>query len=127
MKDFKSQAIDTPGVIERVSTLFRGYPILIQGFNTFLPQGYRIECSTNPDDPIRVTTPMGTTTVNNNISPPERGTIDAQEPSSLPEADGNGTQRSHNVPMVPSNVYHSEQNQDQQQVLPCLLYTSRCV
>ena len=62
MKDFKSQAIDTPGVIDRVSTLFNGHPELIQGFNTFLPSGYHIECGTN-DDPnsIRVTTPMGTT------------------------------------------------------------------
>ncbi|MCJ1477564.1 Transcriptional regulatory protein sin3 [Lambiella insularis] len=62
MKDFKSQAIDTPGVIDRVSNLFNGHPELIQGFNTFLPPGYRIECGTN-DDPnsIRVTTPMGTT------------------------------------------------------------------
>lgn len=62
MKDFKSQAIDTPGVIERVSSLFAGHPELIQGFNTFLPPGYRIECGT-VDDPnaIRVTTPMGTT------------------------------------------------------------------
>ena len=62
MKDFKSQAIDTPGVIDRVSSLFAGHPELIQGFNTFLPPGYRIECGTT-DDPnaIRVTTPMGTT------------------------------------------------------------------
>ncbi len=62
MKDFKSQAIDTPGVIDRVSSLFAGHPELIQGFNTFLPPGYRIECGTL-DDPnaIRVTTPMGTT------------------------------------------------------------------
>ena len=62
MKDFKSQAIDTPGVIGRVSQLFKGNPSLIQGFNTFLPPGYRIECGT-ADDPnqIRVTTPMGTT------------------------------------------------------------------
>lgn len=64
MKDFKSQTIDTPGVIQRVSSLFRGHPALIQGFNTFLPPGYRIECSLDPSDPnpIRVTTPMGTTT-----------------------------------------------------------------
>ncbi|KAK9242525.1 hypothetical protein V1506DRAFT_509342 [Lipomyces tetrasporus] len=64
MKDFKSQSIDTPGVIDRVSTLFSGHPNLIQGFNTFLPPGYRIECSSDPSDPnpIRVTTPMGTTT-----------------------------------------------------------------
>ncbi|KAJ4669681.1 Transcriptional regulatory protein sin3 [Exophiala dermatitidis] len=63
MKDFKSQAIDTPGVIERVSNLFNGHPALIQGFNTFLPPGYRIECGTeeNPDA-IRVTTPSGTMT-----------------------------------------------------------------
>ncbi|KAF2634946.1 paired amphipathic helix protein Sin3a [Massarina eburnea CBS 473.64] len=61
MKDFKSGAIDTPGVIERVSSLFAGHPNLIQGFNTFLPPGYKIECGTNGDpNAIRVTTPMGT-------------------------------------------------------------------
>ncbi|GAA5976028.1 hypothetical protein JCM10908_005362 [Rhodotorula pacifica] len=80
MKDFKSQGIDTPGVIDRVSTLFRGHPSLIQGFNTFLPPGYRIECSVSTDSgsgadgaggggggggggtTITVTTPMGMTT-----------------------------------------------------------------
>jgi paired amphipathic helix protein Sin3a len=75
MKDFKSQSIDTPGVIDRVSTLFRGHPNLIQGFNTFLPPGYSIECSFDPSDPnpIRVTTPTGTTTrpnVSNKSFPP---------------------------------------------------------
>ncbi len=43
MKEFKSQSIDTPGVITRVSNLFRGHPELIVGFNTFLPPGYKIE------------------------------------------------------------------------------------
>ncbi|KAF5368328.1 hypothetical protein D9758_002152 [Tetrapyrgos nigripes] len=63
MKDFKSQQIDTPGVIQRVSRLFHGNPPLIQGFNTFLPVGYRIDISDNPlDNTITVTTPMGTTT-----------------------------------------------------------------
>ncbi|KAI9485323.1 MAG: hypothetical protein EXX96DRAFT_475954 [Benjaminiella poitrasii] len=64
MKDFKSQAIDTPGVIERVSSLFKGHPTLISGFNTFLPPGYRIECSTNPREPdlITVMMPNGITT-----------------------------------------------------------------
>src|SRR5438552_601735 len=53
--------IDTPGVIDRVSNLFAGNPSLIQGFNTFLPPGYRIECGTEGDpNSIRVTTPMGT-------------------------------------------------------------------
>ncbi|KAJ2551268.1 hypothetical protein EV175_003753, partial [Coemansia sp. RSA 1933] len=59
MKEFKSHAIDTPGVIERVSRLFYGSPNLIQGFNTFLPPGYRIECSDDPSEGIRVTTPSG--------------------------------------------------------------------
>lgn len=58
MKDFKSGAIDTPGVIGRVSHLFAGNPDLIQGFNTFLPPGYRIECGADSES-IRVTTPMG--------------------------------------------------------------------
>ncbi|KAJ3283299.1 Transcriptional regulatory protein sin3 [Borealophlyctis nickersoniae] len=65
MKDFKSQryiaitsnTMDTPGVIDRVSTLFRGHPNLIMGFNTFLPPGYKIEPTNNPDNPVRVTTP----------------------------------------------------------------------
>jgi len=55
MKDFKAQSygdilqsvtyncrIDTPGVIARVSDLFRGHRDLIMGFNTFLPPGYKI-------------------------------------------------------------------------------------
>jgi paired amphipathic helix protein Sin3a len=67
-------SIDTPGVIERVSHLFAGHPNLIQGFNTFLPPGYRIECGLG-DDPnsIRVTTPMGTT----------HSTLQARQPSPL--------------------------------------------
>ena len=65
MKDFKSQAIDTPGVIKRVSGLFNGHPQLIQGFNTFLPPGYKIEAGWDNDpNSIRVTTPMGTTVQN---------------------------------------------------------------
>jgi paired amphipathic helix protein Sin3a len=56
MKNFKAQSyvlvkdklpisysscysINTPGVIDRVKTLFRGYNKLILGFNTFLPEG----------------------------------------------------------------------------------------
>ena len=68
--------IDTPGVIKRVSHLFNGHPSLIQGFNTFLPLGYRIECSTDAHDSnfITVTTPTGTTmqTTNNG---PDKGPI----------------------------------------------------
>ena len=58
-------SIDTPGVIERVSSLFKGYPALISGFNTFLPPGYHIKCSTDKDgfNHIHVTTPSGTTSI----------------------------------------------------------------
>jgi len=42
MKDFKAHILDTPGVIMKVSQLFRGYNHLILGFNMFLPDGYRI-------------------------------------------------------------------------------------
>jgi paired amphipathic helix protein Sin3a len=42
MKNFKSQEVDTPGVIQRVSKLFRGNNHLILGFNKFLPDGYKI-------------------------------------------------------------------------------------
>ncbi|WOL03842.1 paired amphipathic helix protein Sin3-like 4 isoform X2 [Canna indica] len=43
MKDFKSQRIDTHGVIARVKELFKGHRDLILGFNTFLPKGYEIK------------------------------------------------------------------------------------
>ncbi|KAK2461462.1 hypothetical protein APHAL10511_005925 [Amanita phalloides] len=86
MKDFKSQIIDTPGVIQRVSRLFHGNPNLIQGFNTFLPVGYRIDISSDPLDlnTITVTTPAGITTqsINNPF-----GT----QRSSLPFGIGGGT------------------------------------
>jgi len=82
MKDFKSQAIDTPGVINRVSELFNGHPALIQGFNTFLPPGYRIECGTDENpDAIRVTTPSGTMTQSLQTRG-GRGTFDTVPPAS---------------------------------------------
>lgn len=43
MKTFKTQQIDTLEVIHRVSTLFQGNRRLVLGFNTFLPEGYKIE------------------------------------------------------------------------------------
>ncbi|KAM9853933.1 paired amphipathic helix protein Sin3a-like [Aulostomus maculatus] len=46
MKEFKSQRLGTPGVIGRVSQLFRDHQDLLMGFNKFLPRGYEIvlEC-----------------------------------------------------------------------------------
>jgi paired amphipathic helix protein Sin3a len=51
MKDFKTQSIDTPGVIARVSELFKGHKHLILGFNTFLPPGWKIEEPIPPPAP----------------------------------------------------------------------------
>ncbi|GAB6032055.1 Paired amphipathic helix protein Sin3b [Chamberlinius hualienensis] len=59
MKEFKSQSIDTPGVIQRVSHLFKGHPELIVGFNTFLPPGYKIEIQAN--DQVNVCVPGSST------------------------------------------------------------------
>lgn len=42
MKEFQSRQLDTPGVIQKVSTLFMGETELILGFNDFLPDGYKI-------------------------------------------------------------------------------------
>ena len=87
MKDFKSGAIDTPGVIGRVSSLFAGNPELIQGFNTFLPSGYRIECGADNDpNSIRVTTPMG---VSFHKMPPQRPL--SQQGNAEPFGRTNGT------------------------------------
>ncbi|KAF8067547.1 histone deacetylase complex, SIN3 component [Lyophyllum atratum] len=71
MKEFKNELIDTPGVIKRVSHLFNGHGALIQGFNTFLPVGYRIECSVDAYDTgyITVTTPGGTKIQTTNNGP----------------------------------------------------------
>ena len=51
MKTFKTQQIDTPGVIQRVSNLFQGNKKLVLGFNTFLPEGYKIELPLDGDGP----------------------------------------------------------------------------
>ncbi|KAK0505793.1 histone deacetylase complex, SIN3 component [Armillaria luteobubalina] len=96
MKDFKSQVIDTPGVIQRVSRLFHGNPTLIGGFNTFLPVGYRIDVSADPLDPntITVTTPQGTTTQSTN----NFGIARIQPPRDIP---GFGPNLAHPLPYPP--------------------------
>ena len=55
-------SIDTPGVISRVSALFKGHIELIVGFNTFLPPGYKIEVSLTDINTVNVCAPTGTTT-----------------------------------------------------------------
>uniref|UniRef100_A0A7I4Y1S9 HDAC_interact domain-containing protein n=1 Tax=Haemonchus contortus TaxID=6289 RepID=A0A7I4Y1S9_HAECO len=69
MKDFKSQAIDTPGVITRVSRLFHGRSALIMGFNTFLPPGFEVQVV---GARITITEPSGNTQVIFNSPESER-------------------------------------------------------
>nr|CAG4708643.1 unnamed protein product [Naegleria fowleri] len=47
MKEFKNHVIDTPGVIQKVSELFKNHSHLILGFNSFLPPGYKIVLENN--------------------------------------------------------------------------------
>ncbi|KAJ3125813.1 Transcriptional regulatory protein sin3 [Nowakowskiella sp. JEL0407] len=54
MKDFKSQKLDTPGVVNRVLSLFKDHPSLIMGFNTFLPPGIQIVPSGDPNNPFNM-------------------------------------------------------------------------
>ncbi|TFK41677.1 histone deacetylase complex, SIN3 component [Crucibulum laeve] len=130
MKEFKNELIDTPGVIKRVSHLFNGHPALIQGFNTFLPVGYRIECSTDAHDAnyITVTTPSGTMiqTTNNG---PGRGPIQWSTTvnGSLPRSDAvipNGTGFDQ-VPPVPSSPEPRMYGVDGQAIEPAVQYVQK--
>jgi paired amphipathic helix protein Sin3a len=121
--DLLLHRIDTPGVIERVSMLFHGNPDLIQGFNTFLPPGYRIEMSADPHDPniITVTTPLGTTTQSTSafeqISRVTRDPATAKSSLSLPPTAGPAfpfqpMTRSMTPSMAPYQVPHIPQSMD---------------
>jgi len=103
--------------------LFHGNPYLIQGFNTFLPPGYRIEMSADPLDPniITVTTPLGTTTQSTNtfeqISRVTRDTTASKSSLSLPPTGGPGfpfqpISRSMTPSMAPYHVPHMSQSMD---------------
>ena len=60
LADFKSNLIDTEGVMQRVVNLLYGHNDLIQAFNHFLPPGYCIECGTdNSPDAVKLITPSG--------------------------------------------------------------------
>lgn len=100
MKEFKSQSIDTPGVIQRVSNLFKGHPELIVGFNTFLPPGYKIEVQANDQGfayqvSVSVPSPSGNATISTQHSPPTKfvqgsHTSIQQTPINIiPQAQGN--------------------------------------
>lgn len=97
MKEFKSQSIDTPGVIQRVSNLFKGHPELIVGFNTFLPPGYKIEVQAN-DQGVAFQ-------VSVSMPSPSGGNICLQQPTSP----HHGSQIIHN--MQTSTIHHITERQ----------------
>ncbi|KAF5281319.1 hypothetical protein FQA39_LY17831 [Lamprigera yunnana] len=111
MKEFKSQSIDTPGVIQRVSNLFRGFPDLIVGFNTFLPPGYKIEVQRNEQGyafqvSVSMPSPTGSMTVDSQQQKPATilsgsGTI--IHSSSAQQVPPTGLTTSHSLP-VPTHV-----------------------
>ncbi|KAI0749539.1 hypothetical protein C8Q80DRAFT_1162580 [Daedaleopsis nitida] len=57
MEDYRARSADVHLVIVRVALLLHRYPDLIEGFNAYLPAGYRIEL---PDPTtIEIATPIG--------------------------------------------------------------------
>ncbi|KDP45895.1 hypothetical protein JCGZ_15455 [Jatropha curcas] len=51
MKDFRTDRINIIGVIARVKNLFKGHDDLILGFNTFLPEKYKISLPLEDEQP----------------------------------------------------------------------------
>lgn len=102
---FCHYSIDTPGVINRVSQLFKGHPDLIMGFNTFLPPGYKIEVQTN--DLVNVTTPgqihyitpHGISVQNIPVSGASSQPSSHAQHQSLPQA---GPHTTNNTPPIPT-------------------------
>ena len=92
MKTFKTQQIDTPGVIRRVSNLFQGNRRLVLGFNTFLPEGYRIELPDGDGPPVAVFRAPGELAVRHDLSgpnvPPIRQQQQQRPPHEAPQHQG---------------------------------------
>lgn len=121
MKEFKSQALDTPGVIDKVSLLFRGHTDLIIGFNTFLPPGYRIEQM--PHNEIRITTLQGPqqnqTTTFALTQQPRPPTPPTQQQPPLPQPQTTPTPPSQQQPPLPQpQTAPTPPSQQQQPPLP---------
>ncbi|KAL5536074.1 hypothetical protein ACEPAF_4179 [Sanghuangporus sanghuang] len=75
MEDFKLGVIDTPGVMNRVSNLFRGHNDLTQEFNKFLPPGYDMSCTRDASDTTAV---PSETSLNGIQNRPDRGRQETQ-------------------------------------------------
>eukprot|EP00267_Zea_mays_P057712 XP_023157748.1 paired amphipathic helix protein Sin3-like 4 isoform X1 [Zea mays] len=64
MRDFKSNRLDSAGVIARVKTLFHGYPDLVLGISAFLPKGHAIRPQDLSEDKEPVDYPRAINLVN---------------------------------------------------------------
>ncbi|KAJ3508561.1 hypothetical protein NLJ89_g5689 [Agrocybe chaxingu] len=117
MKEFKNEQIDTPGVIQRVSHLFTGHSALIQGFNTFLPVGYRIEINGDPQNhSITVTTPSGTSV---------QSTLPPVKPLPFSHGTGYGASIDHSAPRPASPEPRSYGGMDGQAIEPAVQYVQK--
>mmetsp|Transcript_16739 Transcript_16739/g.23631 ORF Transcript_16739/g.23631 Transcript_16739/m.23631 type:complete len:1356 (-) Transcript_16739:98-4165(-) len=116
MKTFKTQQIDTPGVIRRVSSLFHGNKKLVLGFNTFLPEGYKIELPIDGDGPpIAVFRAPGQSSVTQILGPASG----AQAPTVGPAADAAAAAAAGGMPpgaAGPGGMTAEQQRQQQQAV-----------
>ncbi|KAL1888866.1 hypothetical protein Sste5346_009250 [Sporothrix stenoceras] len=62
--DYQKKKRNMPDTMRRISSIFAGYPDLINGFDAFMPTGYGVRHeSENKLDTVRITTPDGGTTV----------------------------------------------------------------
>ncbi|KFY42798.1 hypothetical protein V494_02228 [Pseudogymnoascus sp. VKM F-4513 (FW-928)] len=97
LKDFESQVIDFPGIVSRVSELFAGHPNVIQGFNIYLPDPYRIECDYSNDPNTICAT--GHPVTRNELTP-----FTHINPPKMPAAPPNTPTKS-SEPVTPSTIY----------------------
>lgn len=122
MKEFKSQSIDTPGVISRVSSLFKGHPELIVGFNTFLPPGYKIEVHASDPGTVSVTAPNGQSQITTLIQPAQQpvhqsgGQQGQQQQQSQQKQQQQGQQQQQQQHQQPLQSPTAQQGQGQQPV-----------
>lgn len=113
MKEFKSQSIDTPGVITRVSHLFKGHPELIVGFNTFLPPGYKIEVQANEQGyafSVSVSMPSPTATHTSTISQHHCTVNVGSPPIASPPSQPAKAPSVLQIMPGPGNIHHSMAN-----------------
>ncbi|KAF0308724.1 Paired amphipathic helix protein Sin3a [Amphibalanus amphitrite] len=108
MKEFKAQNIDRTGVITRVSSLFRGHPALIVGFNTFLPPGYKVEVQSSNNRGVHAHWRLPDLLGHDSIAAAAAPAL--QQPQPLPTAPGAPPKPSHQPPTEPPRSSYGTNN-----------------